>query len=61
PAPMDACLCLAVLFALILLGVAAAGRRPLRSLSPRIGWTLAPPADAAPAPSFAPALQVLRL
>ncbi|WUI03702.1 hypothetical protein OHR68_18450 [Spirillospora sp. NBC_00431] len=60
-APMDACLCMAVLFTLILLGLAVALRRPSSRLPARLGWTLVVPAAGASRPAFRPALQVLRL
>ncbi|NDU72651.1 hypothetical protein GWI34_08425 [Actinomadura sp. DSM 109109] len=61
PVPVDACLCLAVLFTLVLLGLAVASRRLLTRLPARLGWTFAPPPWARPAPASAPSLQVLRL
>ncbi|GGQ40585.1 hypothetical protein GCM10010187_68310 [Actinomadura coerulea] len=59
--PMDACLCLAVLFTLVLLGLAAVPRRPVSRLPARLGWTFAPPPCTRLAPGSSPSLQVLRL
>ncbi|TDD32364.1 hypothetical protein E1287_23005 [Actinomadura sp. KC06] len=59
--PMDACLCLAALFTLVLLGLALALRRPAARLPARIGWTVVPLAAGTSRPAFRPALQVLRL
>ncbi|MFI0487170.1 hypothetical protein [Actinomadura sp. 9N215] len=59
--PMDACLCMAVLFTLVLLALAAALRRPASRLPARFGWTLVSSALGAPRPALRPALQVLRL
>ncbi|MCR3743215.1 hypothetical protein BS35_005791 [Actinomadura glauciflava] len=59
--PMDACLCLAVLFTLVLLGLAAVLRRPVSRLPARIGWAFAPPPCARLVPASPPSLQVLRL
>lgn len=59
--PLDACLCVAALFTLILLGLAAILRRPTGRLPARIGWTLVPAAGRTSRPLFRPALQVLRL
>ncbi|MCQ0021419.1 hypothetical protein [Actinomadura madurae] len=61
PVPTDACLCLAVLLSLLLLGLAGGFRRPLSRLPARAGWALAPPPGAPAAATCAPALQVLRL
>jgi hypothetical protein len=58
-APADACLCLAVLFALMLLGLIT-GRRALLRLPARGGRAPAPPGFALSAVSLA-SLQVLRL
>lgn len=60
-APMDVCLCLAALFTLVLLGLAAGLRRPASRLPARIGWTLVPPSAAARDLVPRPSLQVLRL
>ncbi|WP_433478986.1 hypothetical protein ACQPZP_19265 [Spirillospora sp. CA-142024] len=60
-APMEACLCLAVLFTLVLLGLAAWLGRPLTRLPARLGWALAPPPGAAAVLASTPSLQVLRL
>ncbi|WP_149264754.1 hypothetical protein [Actinomadura sp. K4S16] len=59
--PMNACLCLAVLFTLVLLALAAGLRRPLSRLPARFGWTLSPPSGAGLVLAFSPSLQVLRL
>ncbi|TDB83899.1 hypothetical protein E1264_26695 [Actinomadura sp. KC216] len=59
--PLDACLCLAALFTLVLLGLALALRRPATRLPARTGWTPVRPAAGASAPAFPPPLQVLRL
>ncbi|GAA4241187.1 hypothetical protein GCM10022254_69010 [Actinomadura meridiana] len=59
--PMDACLCVAALFTLVLLGLAAILRRPAARLPARLGWTLVPAAGRTSSPLFRPALQVLRL
>ncbi|TMQ94967.1 hypothetical protein ETD83_23045 [Actinomadura soli] len=59
--PMDACLCLAALFTLVLLGLAVALRRAAARLPARVGWTLLPAAARTSRPVFRPALQVLRL
>ncbi|GAA4379883.1 hypothetical protein GCM10023088_42710 [Actinomadura verrucosospora] len=61
PVPMDACLCLAVLFTLVLLGLAAVLRRPVSRLPARLGWAFTPPACTRLAPASWPSLQVLRL
>lgn len=61
PVPLDACLCLAVLFTLVLLGLAAGLRRPAARLPARLGWTFAPPPCTRLAPASSPSLQVLRL
>ncbi|MEV4001559.1 hypothetical protein [Actinomadura sp. NPDC049753] len=61
PVPMDACLCLAVLFTLVLLGLAAVLRRPVSRLPARLGWAFAPPPCTRLAPASWPSLQVLRL
>jgi hypothetical protein len=60
--PLEVCLCAAVLFALLLL-VLAAGlrRRPLSRVPARTGWALSPPPGAASTPAFPPVLEVLRL
>ncbi|TYK42893.1 hypothetical protein [Actinomadura decatromicini] len=60
-APVDACLCLAVLFTLVLLGLAAVLRRRGLRLPARVGWALAPILRGASAFAPRPALQVLRL
>ncbi|MGP4029028.1 hypothetical protein [Actinomadura sp. 3N407] len=59
--PMNACLCLAVLFTLVLLGLATGLRRPAFRLPARVGWTLALPSGGTSAPAPWPSLQVLRL
>ncbi|TDC96490.1 hypothetical protein [Actinomadura sp. 7K507] len=59
--PAYACLCLAVLFTLVLLGLAAGPGRPAFRLPARAGWALAPPSAAAHAPVLRPFHQVLRL
>ncbi|WP_329091605.1 hypothetical protein OG979_41710 [Actinomadura citrea] len=61
PVPSDACLCLAVLFTLVLLGLAAVLRRPVSRLPARLGWTFAPPPCTRLVRASAPSLQVLRL
>ncbi|WP_141576364.1 hypothetical protein [Actinomadura sp. WMMA1423] len=61
PVPMHACLCLAVLFILVLLGLAAGLRRPLSRTPARLGWALSPPPGARLLPASQPSLQVLRL
>lgn len=61
PVPVDACLCLAVLFTLVLLGLAAVLRRPVSRLPARLGWTFAPPPCTRLVPASPPSLQVLRL
>lgn len=59
-APQDACLSLAVLLTLVILGLAAVPRR--WAVRPRrFGWTLSPPAAWSPLPRSLAALQVLRL
>ena len=59
--PVDACLCLGVLFTLVLLGLAVAlGRRSSR-MPARVGWVAAPLAAAASALALRPCFQVLRL
>lgn len=60
-APLDVCLCAAVLFTLLLLALAAGLRRPFSRLPARAGWSLAPPRSAAPTAPSLPVLQVLRL
>lgn len=59
--PMNACLCLAVLFTLVLLALATGLGRPVLRLPARAGWVLAPPSRGAYTPAFRPSLQVLRL
>ncbi|RFS81100.1 hypothetical protein D0T12_33600 [Actinomadura spongiicola] len=59
--PLDACLCVAVLYSLVLLGLAAVARRPASRLPARAGWTLAPPDGRTSRPVFRPPLLVLRL
>ncbi|MWA06455.1 hypothetical protein F8568_040140 [Actinomadura sp. LD22] len=59
-APADACLCLAVLFALVLLGLAT-GRRALLRLPARGGRAPAPPPGGFFTPVSLASLQVLRL
>ncbi|MEU9019653.1 hypothetical protein [Actinomadura sp. NPDC048394] len=59
-APADACLCLAVLFALMLLGLAT-GRRALLRLPARGGRAPAPPPGGFFSPVSLASLQVLRL
>ncbi|MEU8801704.1 hypothetical protein [Spirillospora sp. NPDC048819] len=59
--PMNACLCLAVLFTLVLLALATGLGRPVFRLPARLGWALAPPPRGAYTPAFRPSLQVLRL
>jgi hypothetical protein len=59
-APADACLCLAVLFALMLLGLAT-GRRALLRLPARGGRAPAPPPGGFLSPVSLASLQVLRL
>lgn len=58
---LDASLCLAVLFTLILLGLAGVLRRPAFRLPARAGWVLTLPSRGTPAPALQPSLQVLRL
>jgi hypothetical protein len=60
-APVDVCLCLAVLFTLVLLGLAAVLRRRGLRLPARVGWALAPIRAGVSAFAPRPALQVLRL
>ena len=59
-APADACLCLAVLFALMLLGLTT-GRRALLRLPARSGRAPAPPPGGFFSPVSLASLQVLRL
>ncbi|WP_272499652.1 hypothetical protein [Actinomadura litoris] len=60
--PAEVCLCLAVLFTLLALGLLAAGlRRPLLRLPARSGWSPALPRGGVPALSPVSSLQVLRL
>ncbi|MFB4304153.1 hypothetical protein [Actinomadura sp. NTSP31] len=59
-APMDACLCLAVLFALMLLGLTV-GRRAVLRMPARSGRTPAPPSRGVLSPVSLASLQVLRL
>ncbi|QKG27587.1 hypothetical protein [Actinomadura verrucosospora] len=59
-APADACLCLAVLFALMLLGLAT-GRRALLRLPARAPRAPAPPPGGVLSPISLASLQVLRL
>ncbi|MFD0686319.1 hypothetical protein [Actinomadura fibrosa] len=60
--PSHACLCLAVLFALLLLGLLAGGAgRAVRRLPARSGWTLVPPSGGTASFAPPPLLQVLRL
>ncbi|SNS59139.1 hypothetical protein [Actinomadura mexicana] len=61
PVPVDGCLCVAVLFTLVLLGLAAVLRRPVSRLPARLGWMFAPPPGARLVPASSPSLQVLRL
>ncbi|MFA1550477.1 hypothetical protein [Actinomadura chokoriensis] len=58
--PLDVCLCMAVLFTLLLLALVTGLRRPLSRLPARVGWSLAPPGAASTLAS-PPVLQVLRL
>lgn len=59
--PTDACLCLAVLFSFILLGLAGGrGRRSIR-LPARAGWTAVLPPGVMRLPPSRHSLQVLRL
>ncbi|GAA0590059.1 hypothetical protein [Actinomadura livida] len=59
--PLNACLCLAVLFTLLLLGLAAGSGRPAFRLPARAGWAvvLRPEGRRVPVPRHS--LQVLRL
>ncbi|MFA1544064.1 hypothetical protein [Actinomadura monticuli] len=59
--PLDVCLCVAVLFTLLLIALLTGLRRPLSRLPARAGWSLAPPPGAATTLAFPPVLQVLRL
>ncbi|MFI0412090.1 hypothetical protein [Actinomadura sp. 3N508] len=59
--PLDACLCLAALFTLVLLALAIALRRPATRLPARTGWTLVRAPAGTSRPAFRPPLQVLRL
>ncbi|WP_242911247.1 hypothetical protein [Actinomadura terrae] len=60
--PAEVCLCLAVLFTLLALGLLAAGLgRPVRRLPARLGWSPALPRGGVPAISLSSSLQVLRL
>ncbi|MFG2090758.1 MULTISPECIES: hypothetical protein [unclassified Spirillospora] len=59
--PMNAGLCLAVLFTLVLLALATGLGRPVFRLPARVGWALAPPSRGASTPTFRRSLQVLRL
>lgn len=60
-APVGVCLCLAVLFTLVLLGLAAVLRRPGLRLPARVARALVPVSAGASALAPRPALQVLRL
>lgn len=60
-APLNACLCLAVLFTLVLLGLATGLRRPAFRLPARAGWAIVLPSGGTSAPASRPSLQVLRL
>ncbi|QXJ20083.1 hypothetical protein AGRA3207_000729 [Actinomadura graeca] len=60
--PSDACLCLAVLFTLMVFALLAAGLgRPLLRVPARASWTAALPRGALPVLASPPTLQVLRL
>jgi hypothetical protein len=61
PAPLDACLCLAVLFTLILLGLATGLRRPISRLPAGTRRTLPPASGFSALLASTPSLQVLRL
>lgn len=58
---LNACLCLAVLFTLLLLGMAAGPGRPAFRLPARVGWALTLPPRGVVAPVSRHSLQVLRL
>ncbi|TDC70498.1 hypothetical protein E1200_05025 [Actinomadura sp. GC306] len=59
--PPDACLCLAVLFTLLLLGLAAGTRRPAFRLPARVGWAVVRLPEGRRVPLHRHSLQVLRL
>lgn len=61
PAPIDTCLCLAVLLGLMLLALAARPGRWALLLPARLGWRSAEPARPSPSPLSLASLQVLRL
>ncbi|MGK5557448.1 hypothetical protein ACSNOI_38165 [Actinomadura kijaniata] len=59
--PVDACLCLAVLLSIMMIGMAAPPRRIRSRLPAPAGRRAAPPARGAPLPPSLSSLQVLRL
>ncbi|WP_157431078.1 hypothetical protein [Actinomadura macra] len=60
--PADACLCLAVLFTLMVFALLAAGLgRPVLRLPARVSWMVVLPRGALPVSFSSPSLQVLRL
>ncbi|MFC4913560.1 hypothetical protein [Actinomadura gamaensis] len=61
PAPVDTCLCLAVLLGFMLLALAARPGRWRFLLPARLGWRPAEPSRPCPAPLSLASLQVLRL